>query len=148
MAIMAEESSLTLPARPVFIKNKRSSQALRTGVAMPTYTIQEDAPWMKSRTSSAPTESSTHSEDHEQVSPESDPHRLPPLNDKPSYHPSYHAHSQQQIFDNGPQVRQSRLPLFKQVRSMLQKPPPSSHPKIPNGTTSRASCLRPASRRK
>ncbi|KAK0304701.1 hypothetical protein LTR01_007200 [Friedmanniomyces endolithicus] len=124
MAIMAEDSSSTLPARPVFIKNKRSSQALRTGVAMPTYTIQDDAPWMKSRTSSAPIESSTHGEDYEQVSPESDPHSLPPLNTKPSYHPSYHAHSQQQILDNGPQIRQSRLPLFKQVRSMLQKPPP------------------------
>ncbi|KAK0362705.1 hypothetical protein LTR59_015277 [Friedmanniomyces endolithicus] len=121
---MAEESSLTLPARPVFIKNKRSSQALRTGVAMPTYTIQQDAPWMTSRTSSAPTESSTHSEDYEQVSPGSDTHRPPQPNNKSSYHPSYHAHPQQQIVDNGPQVRQSRLPIFKQVRSMLQKPPP------------------------
>lgn len=48
-----------------------------------------------------------------------------------SYHPSYHAHPQQQIKDRGPQIRQSRLPIFKQVRSMLHKPPPLMTPSNP-----------------
>jgi hypothetical protein len=110
MAITTQESAATLPARQVFIKTKKSEQALRAGLTMPAYTIQRDAPWMES----------THSEDDlgDLVSD------APALSSKASYHPSYHAHPQQQIADNGPQVRSSKLPIFKQVRSMLQKPPP------------------------
>ncbi|KAK4620024.1 hypothetical protein CLAFUW4_11245 [Fulvia fulva] len=57
------------------------------------------------------------------------PH-IPPLRvskakvGKPSQVPDHMANGHQQIQDNGPQVRQSRLPIFKQVRSMLQKPSP------------------------
>jgi len=126
MAIVAEDSSATLPARQVQIKTKRSSQALRTGVTMPTYTIQHDAPWVvPNRTSAAP--SSVYSEedggdgdgDGERVAD------LPRTNPATaSLHPSYHAHPRQQVTDPGPQKRHSRLPIFKQVRTMLHKPPP------------------------
>lgn len=37
---------------------------------------------------------------------------------------SHHAHAEQHINDHGPQVRQSRLPILRQVRSILNKPPP------------------------
>ncbi len=50
------------------------------------------------------------------------------LRNKSSYHPSFHAHPRQQVNDYGPQVRQSRLPIFKQVRSMLNRPAPIASP--------------------
>ncbi|KAK4547596.1 hypothetical protein LTR36_000553 [Oleoguttula mirabilis] len=125
MAIAAEESSAALPARPVFMKNQRSSQALRTGVTMPSYTIQKDAPWMQPRASNAPTESSGYSDDYNESLSNPNGRDVSPLTYKASYHhPSYHAHPQQEVTDTGPQARQSRLPIFKQVRSMLHKPPP------------------------
>ena len=43
----------------------------------------------------------------------------------------FHAHPRQQIRDPGPQIRQSRLPIFKQVRSMLYRPPPITTPSNP-----------------
>lgn len=76
---------------------------------------------MNDRASHAPTASSIYSDDLDELMP--DPERSP-LASKDSYHPAYHAHPQQHIMDDGPQVRQSRLPIFKQVRSMLHKPPP------------------------
>ncbi|KAK3679382.1 hypothetical protein LTR78_000943 [Recurvomyces mirabilis] len=119
MAVMdSEDSSSALPARMVFLKNKRSSQAERLGMAMPTYTIAEDPPWVTDRASHAPTASSIYSDEYDEHAPPV------PAHDKLSYHPSYHAHPQQQIMDSGPQLRPSRLPIFKQVRSMLHKPPP------------------------
>ncbi|KAK5105786.1 hypothetical protein LTR62_002148 [Meristemomyces frigidus] len=114
-----DESSSALPARPVYMKTKNSSQALRLGIAMPKYTIAEDPPWVTERASHAPKTASIYSEEYDEA-PNND--RDAPHVSKASYHPSYHAHPQQQIMDNGPQTR-SRLPLFNHVKSMLQKPP-------------------------
>lgn len=92
---------------------------------MPTYTIQKDAPWVRSRPSAAPASSIFSDDYNESLTDANGPERgAPPLTYKPSYHPSYHAHPQQEVTDNGPQARQSRVPIFKQVRSMLQKPQP------------------------
>lgn len=98
---------------------------------MPTYTIQRDPPWVPERASAAPTAPSIYSDDDHEDMPDANASGAPPLKYKGSYHPSYHAHPQQQINDFGPQVRQSRLPIFKQVRSMLHKPPPLTTPGNP-----------------
>ena len=97
----------------------------------PTYTIQQDPVWKPSRASTAPTVSSMYSDDYENAIPGSHALDVPQLQAKDSYHPSYHAHPRQQVNDYGPQVRQSRLPVFKQVRSMLHKPPPLTTPGNP-----------------
>ncbi|KAK4495964.1 hypothetical protein PRZ48_013232 [Zasmidium cellare] len=97
---------------------------------MPAYSIQKDPAWVQKPApgSSAPLES-VFSDDattfDARVLDHPDMPAIPPLRIQKSYHPSYHAHPEQTITDNGPQVRQSRLPIFKQVRSMLQKPPTS-----------------------
>ncbi|KYG40940.1 hypothetical protein M433DRAFT_516188, partial [Acidomyces richmondensis BFW] len=148
MAIAAEDSSVTLPARQVQIKTKRSSQALRTGVTMPTYTIQHDAPWVVPGGASgmAPSvyseEDVDNKDDHEGNIHGSKTHNSNSNSNsnsnnnsdrvagrprsKPghaSLRPSHPARAQQHITDHGPQKRHSRLPLFKQVRTMLHKPP-------------------------
>lgn len=98
---------------------------------MPTYTIQQDPPPAPERVSTASTTFSMFSGDHAGEVPGSHADGVPTLNYKPSYHPSYHAHPRQQVNDYGPQVRQSRLPIFKQVRTMLQKPPAITTPGNP-----------------
>ena len=104
-----------------------------TTMPTPTYTIQRDPPWVKPppRVSTAPTASSVYTDDYNDSIPDDHPADVPPLKFKDSYHPSYHAHPQQEVNDYGPQVRQSRLPIFKQVRSMLHKPPPITTPGNP-----------------
>lgn len=97
---------------------------------MPIYTIQQDKPWISTRVSEAPSATSIYSDDYNQDMPDQPP-AVPPHGDANSYHPSYHAHPRQQINDYGPQVRQSKLPIFKQVRSMLHKPPPITTPANP-----------------
>lgn len=88
---------------------------------MPAYAIQKDLPPPPPRAS---TTSSAYSEEYIGTVPGTHAADVPALNvGKDSYHPSYHAHPRQQVNDYGPQVRQSRLPLFKQVRTMLHKPP-------------------------
>ncbi|TKA22087.1 hypothetical protein B0A50_08465 [Salinomyces thailandicus] len=119
MAISAEESSTTLEApRPIFIRNRRSSQTLRTGVGMPTYTIQKDVPWMDQHRDSVI--SSLNSDDY----PASDGgHSQAASVGKPaSQQIPDHASPQQEGLDQGPQARSARLPIFKQVRNILQKP--------------------------
>ncbi|KAK3068609.1 hypothetical protein LTR53_013693 [Teratosphaeriaceae sp. CCFEE 6253] len=139
------DSSATLPpARPVFvrIRNKRSSQAMRTGVAVPTYTIKHDPPWLTTadqRNSDAPPPAgdgmSPYSEDydhaylsHRSSSSNDRPPDAPPRTSskpeshRPSHMSGYHAQPRQQLADPGPQTRGSRLPIFQQVRSLLHKP--------------------------
>lgn len=96
------------------------------------YSIQRDAPWVKqpaTRGSHAPS-ASIYSEDYdhdnsERVLDHPDMPSIPPLKIHKSYNPSYHAHPTQQVQDHGPQVRQSKLPIFKQVRSILQNNKPA-----------------------
>lgn len=95
---------------------------------MPTYAVQKELPPSPPRKSIAPTVSSTYSDDYAGAEPGTHVADVPNLAAKDSYHPSYHAHPRQQVNDYGPQVRQSRLPLFKQVRTMLHKPPPLTTP--------------------
>nr|POE89830.1 hypothetical protein CFP56_20299 [Quercus suber] len=127
---MEPSSDDNLPVRVVNVKqyhSRNESQATRTGVGMPTYTIQHDAPWMPSRTSPAhgfplageyyAKDDGCGDEDNENIPP------IAPLSihKVTSYQPSYHAHPKQHIIDIGPPARQTKLPIFKQVRSMLQK---------------------------
>lgn len=98
------------------------------------YSIQKDPAWVQQPqpgASSVPP-ASVYSDDETtydaRVLDHPDMPSIPPLRIQKSYHPSYHARPDQSITDNGPQVRQSRLPIFKQVRSMLQKPPASKGP--------------------
>lgn len=83
--------------------------------AIPTYTIQRDPPWIPARSAMRPSA----------VTMKNDPFRSVASEDV------YHAHPAQQINDPGPQIRQSRLPIFKQVRSMLHRPPPITTPNNP-----------------
>nr|OQO16580.1 hypothetical protein B0A51_17636 [Rachicladosporium sp. CCFEE 5018] len=78
---------------------------------MASYTIQEDAPWMSNERHSVYSDDTPDSAVHvDKTTPQS----LEP--------PSFHAHPRQEITDSGPNNRNSRLPIFKQVRSMLSKP--------------------------
>lgn len=100
--------------------NTSATGAERSGVVkMPTYTIQEDAPWLqpRSRLSAAP--SSIYSDDLDTATfPAGE---VAPLS---GYSASCYAHPAQQITDDGPQnKRASRMPVFKQVRTMLKKQP-------------------------
>lgn len=87
---------------------------------MPTYTIQGDAPWLQpqnSRVSAVP--SSIYSDDLD--NPTFPAGEIAPLS---GYSASCYAHPNQQITDDGPQnKRASRMPVFKQVRTMLKKQP-------------------------
>ncbi|KAK5169812.1 uncharacterized protein LTR77_005790 [Saxophila tyrrhenica] len=96
---------------------------------MGAYSVQKDLPPApaQGRVSAVPTVSSAYSDDYANTNPGNNACGVTAGN-KDSYHPSYHAHPQQQVKDHGPQIRQSRLPLFKQVRSMLHKPPPLTTP--------------------
>ncbi|KAF2165672.1 hypothetical protein M409DRAFT_23962 [Zasmidium cellare ATCC 36951] len=94
---------------------------------MPAYSIQKDPAWVQKPApgSSVPPESIFSDDDttiDARVLDHPDMPAIPPLRIQKSYHPPFHAHPEQSITDNGPQVRQSRLPIFKQVRSMLHKP--------------------------
>lgn len=98
--------------------NTSAKGAERSGVIkMPTYTIQEDAPWLQSsRVSAAP--SSVYSDDFEPTMPAGE---ITPLS---GYSATCYAHPNQVITDDGPQNRRaSRMPVFKQVRTMLKKQP-------------------------
>lgn len=97
---------------------------------MPAYSVQKDPDWVQKpepgESVPPPLISSGDDTVHDaRVLDHPDMPAIPPLRIQKSYHPSYHAHPEQSITDNGPQVRQSRLPIFKQVRSMLHKPPGS-----------------------
>ncbi|KAI7295353.1 hypothetical protein KC352_g695 [Hortaea werneckii] len=121
MALSAEESSTMLPVRPVYIRNRRSSQTMRTGVGMPTYTIQKDAPWMHDARDSVV--SSTNSDDDLRSDSDSRQHTSSSVNGLgPSYQVSCHATAHDHVTDHGPQARTARMPIFKQVRNILQKP--------------------------
>ncbi|KXT18587.1 hypothetical protein AC579_9816 [Pseudocercospora musae] len=103
--------------------------------SMPQYSIQQDSIRSTIPPSLAPS-ASLYSEDgyrthlHELDMPQVAPLRL--HKSQKSQHErgrfigesSYHAHTDQHINDHGPQIRQSRLPIFNQVRSILHKPPP------------------------
>ncbi|KAF7192052.1 hypothetical protein HII31_06697 [Pseudocercospora fuligena] len=106
--------------------------------SMPQYSIQQDPIRSTIRGSLAPS-ASLYSEDcyeshlHEPDMPQVAPLRLHKLQKSQLERgrfmgsigeSSYHAHADQHINDHGPQVRQSRLPIFNQVRSILHKPPP------------------------
>lgn len=93
-----------------------------------TYAVQKDLPPSPPRKFLAPTVSSAYSDDYIGAQLGTHAADVPNLTMKDSYHPSYHAHPRQQVNDPGPQVRQSRLPLFNQVRTMLHKPPPLATP--------------------
>ncbi|KAI7341148.1 hypothetical protein KC354_g17131 [Hortaea werneckii] len=121
MALSAEESSTMLPVRPVYIRNRRSSQTMRTGVGMPTYTIQKDVPWMHDARDSVV--SSTNSDDDLRSDSDSRQHTSSSVNGLgPSYQVSCHATAHDTVTDHGPQARTARMPIFKQVRNILQKP--------------------------
>ncbi|KAF2724882.1 hypothetical protein K431DRAFT_281358 [Polychaeton citri CBS 116435] len=100
----------------------------------PAYSIQRDPPWVPGRVSTAPTASSIYSDDsdtpyHEFAAVPMMPAELNitkgPKGPKPQYSISGFPHPKQQITDPGPDSqRQSRLPIFKQVRGLLAKPLP------------------------
>lgn len=96
---------------------------------MPAYTIQKDPTWIPARGSTAPSTTSMYSDDFFNPSriPGNEPPDVPPLRKRDPDH----AHPEQQIHDRGPQIRQSKLPIFKQVRSMLHKPPTLTTPGNP-----------------
>jgi len=85
---------------------------------MPSYTIQaEPPPWTKSKRVSA-VPSSIYSDDL--VDSAMADGEISPLSVTSA---SYHAHPRQEILDAGPpNNRHSRLPIFRQVRTMLTKP--------------------------
>ncbi|KAI7284483.1 hypothetical protein KC345_g2227 [Hortaea werneckii] len=121
MALSAEESSTMLPVRPVYIRNRRSSQTMRTGVGMPTYTIQKDVPWMHDARDSVV--SSTNSDDDLRSDSDSRQQTSSSVNGLgPSYQVSCQATAHDNVTDHGPQARTARMPIFKQVRNILQKP--------------------------
>ncbi|RMY67169.1 hypothetical protein D0863_07965 [Hortaea werneckii] len=121
MALSAEESSTMLPVRPVYIRNRRSSQTMRTGVGMPTYTIQKDAPWMQDARDSVV--SSTNSDEDLHSDFDSGRQTSSSVNGAgSSYQVSCHATAHDNVTDHGPQARTARMPIFKQVRNILQKP--------------------------
>ncbi|KAI7564289.1 hypothetical protein D0869_12828 [Hortaea werneckii] len=121
MALSAEESSTMLPVRPVYIRNRRSSQTMRTGVGMPTYTIQKDAPWMQDARDSVV--SSTNSDEDLHSDFDSGQQTSSSVNGAgSSYQVSCHATAHDNVTDHGPQARTARMPIFKQVRNILQKP--------------------------
>ncbi|RMZ16809.1 hypothetical protein D0862_01112 [Hortaea werneckii] len=110
-----------LPVRPVYIRNRRSSQTMRTGVGMPTYTIQKDAPWMQDARDSVV--SSTNSDEDLHSDFDSGRQTSSSANGVgPSYQVSCHATAHDNVTDHGPQARTARMPIFKQVRNILQKP--------------------------
>lgn len=103
-----------MTTRTVSINNSAPRAGL---VKMPTYTIQEDAPWMTARPVSA-VSSSVYSD--EPVTPITTNHDISPRSAKSQ---NYNIR-ETQIPDPGPQAtRQSRLPIFSQVRTMLTKSP-------------------------
>nr|POF18563.1 hypothetical protein CFP56_63107 [Quercus suber] len=131
---MDSSSDDNLPARVVNVKqyhSRNESQATRTGVGMPTYTIQHDAPWMAPRT--PPSHAFSDKRDFygtDRGREHEDDENIPPVHplffDKTSSHdPPYNAHPRPHVTDKGPPTKQDKLPIFKQVRSMLQK---STHP--------------------
>ena len=82
---------------------------------MPGYTIKSDAPWM------AQPRASTFSVDQDHMMTDA-AHVSSETREPSTLDTSFHAHPNQQIMDKS-QNRQSRLPIFQQVRSMLHKPP-------------------------
>lgn len=124
-----------VPMRIVQVKNhnhlRNESRAIRTGVMMPTYTIQHDAPWMSSRGAMAnplasggcdndDNDENDHNQIHDDLDTELPP--VPPLAIQKS-------RPQPPLLDSGPTTaKPSRNPLFRQVRSMLHKPSTSAKP--------------------
>jgi len=86
---------------------------------MPTYTIQEDPPWMSNRTSQALTASSVYSDGEDD-----EPYATTYL---PSRASLDHSHPQHYLTSSAPQAKSSRPPIFEQVRSMLHKPTPTAY---------------------
>lgn len=107
-----------MSTRTVSINNSAPRAGL---VKMPTYTIQEDAPWMAAAarpTSVAP--SSVYSEEPSVLIVD---HDTSPRSAKSQNYNIRDSH----VPDHGPQAtRQSRLPIFNQVRTMLTKSPSSA----------------------
>lgn len=90
---------------------------------MPQYSLMADRPWAEqpARKSSAPSASIYSEDDYQTIPRDSAMQDILPLRLYKDKHPHYS--TTQEIPDHGPQqVRHSRLPLFKQVRSMLHKP--------------------------
>lgn len=103
-----------MSTRTVSINNSAPRAGL---VKMPTYTIQEDAPWMTDRPPSA-VSSSVYSDTPTMQDGEGSPRSL-----KAAPYTIHETH----IPDHGPQTtRQTRLPIFNQVRTMLSKSNASS----------------------
>ena len=92
----------------------------------PQYSLMKDQPWIQQpgRKSLAPSASIYSEDEYQNTFRDSVMPDIPPLKvqkEKQNHH--HHQHSlSQEIPDHGPQVRQSRLPIFRQVRSMLHKP--------------------------
>ncbi|QIW94808.1 hypothetical protein AMS68_000326 [Peltaster fructicola] len=110
-------------ARTVALKLKYTS---RSGlVKAPEYTIREDPPWLQTRSYSegaAPEvrrASSTYSVDIDDLVAAMGEDMQPAFDGATSPTSHSFAHPHQEITDLGPQTRTTRLPIFKQVRSML-----------------------------
>ena len=90
---------------------------------MPSYTLQRDP--ASGRLKSTLAGNTTYCDDFDDMLAADSPTPAPPpKTGKGGTEAAYHAHPRQQIKDYGPEVRSSKLPIFTQVRSMLQKPPP------------------------
>ncbi|KAK3049110.1 hypothetical protein LTR09_009529 [Extremus antarcticus] len=91
---------------------------------MAAYTIQKDLPPAPAseRVLPAPPVSSAYQSDSPDAAPGKHGSIMQAPLSKFSYHPSYHAHPRQQVNDYGPQVRQSRLPIFKTKPPTLATP--------------------------
>ena len=88
---------------------------------MPAYTLQRDP--VSGRLKSTLASPSTYCDDYDDMLGDAPPPPPPEKDDREMPHP------RQQINDYGPQVRASRLPIFNQVRGLLNKPPPGKNPK-------------------
>lgn len=100
-----------------------STHAMPMPMPMPQYSLMPDRPWAEqpARKSSAPSASVYSEDDYQTISRDSAMPDILPLRLYKEKH--HHYSTAHEIPDHGPQqVRHSRLPLFKQVRSMLHKP--------------------------
>ncbi|WPH01950.1 Hypothetical protein R9X50_00480400 [Acrodontium crateriforme] len=132
MAVVSRDSASSLPAaRRVHVRSK--SHAARTGVSGPTYTIQRDAPWMADTKHDSMYSDGVDNNHHHQQHPHFHAHPADGVDQRK--HETFEQLLARNACEEGIpaddpghfHVRSSRLPLFKQVRGLLNKHSPIHH---------------------